>query len=241
MSGTVYAGDSVEIKITIHPDSVTKARRVLQLTEDDAHRGHVLYLDTPGDRFYKNDLVVRVRWNDAIQGDVVVKIRPFDGRRLDARRWKHLEIDYDRIGHRMLRAATLGKHSDVDLVDEIIGGKKPRKVVTGEMKDLIRDWIGPRFEIDWDSLEVVGPASELYWPRVKIGDWDKKWEAEFWTLKDRSRVLEVSRKVPRESFRKLEKRCLSELQQLGIDASPSEKLKTDRVYDAEKTKQSLAK
>jgi hypothetical protein len=223
--------DSVELKVTV-PDS---GRRTvtdrLGLDVLDAKIRQVFFFDTALLELNDHGLVVRARRIQGREGDVVVKVRPFDvaaAPRAVVRNDRFV-TEIDAMPGGFVCSGSLRAPVDNGRVLDVYHARTSlRRLLTKPQRALFRKYKPP--VADLDELLVLGPVNIL---KLRFGDPAKRRRmvAELWFYPDGSRILELSTKCRPADAIKVAEQTRSRLTASGVDLSGPQATKTKAALE----------
>ena len=159
------------------------------------------FFDTATLDLNKAGIVVRARRRAGGKGDTVVKLRPVEPAKLDARLRKDpdfkIEIDVMPGGY-VCSASSKGRSTSQEVLDAAEGRKPLEKLYSRKQREFFAahapDGIG------FDNLVPLGPVFLLRAKQQPKG-FDREMTVELWFYPDGSRIFEISTKAaPDEAF-----------------------------------------
>ena len=234
-SGAVIPGGSpleTELKRTVRPDEIAKARAALGLDDAGAERVEVCFYDTSALQLFESGLVLRTRVAHGDDDDVTVKLRPLAPSAVAAS-WFDVDgfkCEEDRSGKESVPSCSLTVSRSAKAIDAVQHGKGPiASLLSEEQCRLVRDYA--KVQPEWDSLEALGPLDAKTWD-IELAGLDGKVSAELWTLPGGQQMLEVSTKVPQGEADAAAAALDAALAAQGLDASGAQETKTRAALQA---------
>jgi len=194
----IEGADKVEIKITVASKDEQRAYEALEIGRRDAARREIYFFDTPELSLNKAGVVLRARAIEDSDHDSVVKIRPVDPDKVDAK-WQEVDgfkLEADAVGDKVVISASLKHKKKKKAIAKVEEGKQDiSNLFSREQKAFLAEFYdGP---LDLDDLTKLGPVETLRADFERPG-MAYELTAEYWTLPDDSHLLELSVKCPPE-------------------------------------------
>lgn len=181
LESKIAGADKVEIKITVARNDEQRAYESLEISRRIAHRREIYFFDTPGLDLSSVGVVLRARAIKGDDNDTVVKIRP---------------VDPESVGDKVVVSASFKAKQKGGTISKVANGEQdPAALFSKKQKAFFAEFYdGP---VKLEDLAVLGPVQAL---RADIERPGMAYEltAEYWTLPDKSHLLELSIKCPPE-------------------------------------------
>jgi hypothetical protein len=223
--------DSVELKVSVAPDSHRATIQGLPIDPVEAQPRQVYFFDTPDLALDKAGVVVRARRIQGGRGDTVVKLRPVepDDIPVEIRRSKAVNIELDVIPTGYVCSASFkGRATGAEINDTVAGSSPLTKLLSREQREFYADH-SPS-DIGLDTLVPLGPTfllKAMFTPE----ELQRRLVVEMWLYPDGSRILELSTKcLPSEAFQ-VAAEARHYLATRGIDLSGVQQTKTRAALD----------
>lgn len=187
--------DSVELKLTVPPESYRAAARELAIDPLDAQIRQVYFFDTPDLALNRAGVVVRGRRVQGGAGDSTVKLRPVVPADLDEslRSSPQFTVEVDAMPGGYVCSGSM-KHavSNADVLASATGQQPLRKLFSKDQRAFFAAHSPEGLALD--GLAVLGPILVL---KMKLTPKDlaRRLVLELWTYPDGSRVVELSTKA----------------------------------------------
>ena len=184
-----------ELKLTIDPDDIWRARSRLALWNDASEERSIWFYDTWWLEGLDAGVVLRARKIDDDDDDSTIKLRPLGAEDVDPR-WFAVDgfkCEVDRVLDRDTPSCSLTATQDDGEIDDVgDGDREIDKLFSDEQEQLLAEY-GPT--VDWGGLVALGPISARVWT-IRTDALPEKVTAELWYMPDGAQVLEMSMKVP---------------------------------------------
>ena len=231
MMELVKGSKSVELKLTIPPESMRAALLALGLDPLDGQIRLVTFFDTPDLALNKAGVVVRCRRIQGKGADSVVKLRPVVPDDLPAklRALETFGIEVDAMPGGFVCSASFKGVADAATTKLVSFGHAPiRKAFNKDQRAFYKAHAPEGLELD--DLSVLGPIFVVKVPFTPV-ELAHKLVIELWLYPDGSRILELSTKcAPHDLFDVLTnvRRYLVER---GIDRHGEQQTKTKHALE----------
>jgi len=220
----------VELKLTIDPGSIARARSKLGLKTSRSQARKIWFYDTPNLDAFEAGLILRARKIDGAPDDSTVKLRPFTADDLDAetRGLPGLKCEHDRSATHDTPSCSLTAEQargEIDAVGD--GDRRIDQLFSSDQEDLIAGY-GPG--LGWAELGALGPIPAKVWT-LRTDELPSQATAELWDLPDASELLELSIKVGLDDG----DAAMAELEDFiaarGLALDPAQETKTRRALE----------
>jgi hypothetical protein len=185
----------VELKVTIDPAMIRRARSRLALRNDRSESRDIWFYDTSALALFDAGVVLRARKIIGDDDDSTVKLRPLERDDIDPR-WlavDGMKCEIDRLVDRETPSCSLTVAQDAGEIDDVADGQRDiDKLFSPEQEELLAEH-GPA--VPWSELSPLGPIPARVWT-LRTSALPAKLGAELWYLPDGNQVLELSLKVP---------------------------------------------
>jgi hypothetical protein len=198
LESKIAGADKVEIKITVANNDEQRAYESLEISRRIAHRREIYFFDTPGLDLSSAGVMLRARAIKGDDNDTVVKIRPIDPEKVNDtwRETNGFKIEADSVGDKVVVSASFKAKQKGGTISKVANGEQdPAALFSKKQKAFFAEFYdGP---VKLEDLAVLGPVQAL---RADIERPGMAYEltAEYWTLPDKSHLLELSIKCPPE-------------------------------------------
>ncbi len=188
-------GPRAELKVSIDPAQIRRARSRLGLRNDAAETRRIWFYDTPWLELFDGGAILRGREIDGDDDDSTVKLRPLDAAALGAG-WlakDGFKCEVDRSIDRATPSCSLTVAQGDDEIDDVGDGDRAIDKLFSDDQERLLEEHGPA--VWWDDLVALGPVPARVWT-LRTDALPAKVTAELWYLPDGAQVLELSMKVP---------------------------------------------
>lgn len=188
-------GPRVELKVTIDPAHILRARSRLSLRNAASEQRRIWFYDTLALDLFETGAVLRAREIVGDDDDSTIKLRPLARTDLDPS-WLELEgfkCELDRLPDRETPSCSLTVAQDAGEIDDVGDGDRAIDKLFSADQEALLEAYGPA--VEWDELWPLGPIAARVWT-LRSDALPAKLTAELWYLPDATQVLEVSMKVP---------------------------------------------
>jgi hypothetical protein len=218
--------DSVELKVSIAPESHRATIQGLPIDPVEAQPRQVYFFDTPDLSLDTAGIVVRARRIQGGRGDTVVKLRPINPNDLpsEVRRSRAVNVELDVMpGGYVCSASFKGRATAAEISDTVSGASSLPKLLSREQREFFAERAPSG--IGLGKLVPLGPTFILK-TMFTPDELGRRVVVELWLYPDGSRILELSLKcLPSEAFQ-----VSAELQMYlgsrGIDLTSAQQTKT---------------
>jgi len=194
----IKGANKVEIKIAVTRNDEERTYEALDIKNSDAGRREIYFFDNPKLTLNKAGVVLRARAIEDDDHDSVVKIRPVDPEKIDAK-WQDtagFKVEADSVGNKVVMSASLKAQQKKSEIEKVVNNKH---VISDLFSKKQKEFLAEFYEgpVNLDDLTILGPVKAL---RADIERPGMAYEltAEYWTLPDDSHLLELSIKCPPE-------------------------------------------
>lgn len=188
------ASGRAELKITIDPGYIQRARSRLSLVNAQSQERLIWFYDTPSLELFEAGVILRAREIDGDADDSTVKLRPFELDDLEPqfRVLDGLKCELDRLPAAATPSCSLKVEQDKGEIAEVGRGDRAiDKLFSSEQEALFAAY-GPPLAIS--TLAPLGPIRARVWTLATSALMDDV-TAELWYMPDGSQTLELSMKV----------------------------------------------
>jgi hypothetical protein len=227
----VKGSKSVEMKLTIPPESIRAAILALGLDPLDGQIRLVTFFDTPDLALNQAGVVVRCRRIQGKGADSVVKLRPVapDDLPPELRRLETFGIEVDAMPGGFVCSASFKGVADPGRTKLASLGQAPvRKVFNKEQRAFYKAHAPEGLELD--ELSVLGPIFVVKVPFTPK-ELAHKLVVEMWLYPDGSRILELSTKCAPPDLMDVYTSVRHYLIERGIDRHGEQQTKTKRALE----------
>jgi len=220
-----------ELKITIEPTQIARARSRLSLRNDKSQTRRIYFYDTPSLVLLDSGTILRAREIDGEDDDSTVKLRPFTIDQLGGsfQGLDGLKCEVDRTTEHASSACSLKVAQDEGEIADVADGLRDiDKLFSSEQEDLFATY-GP--SIGWDELYIFGPIPARVWT-IRTSALPEKLTAELWYLPDSTQMLELSMKVDVDDADDAMDELLDFVDARGLDLADEQESKTRRALEA---------
>jgi hypothetical protein len=223
--------DSVELKLTVPPESYRAASKSLSLDPLNAQIRQVFFFDTPDLVLNQAGLVVRARRIQGRDGDTTVKLRPLVPSELEpaVRNSPSFNVEVDAMPGGYVCSGSMKHTVTPTAVLASTSGEQPlRKLFSKEQRAFFAAHAPGGLTID--DLSVLGPILVL---KVKFNPADlaQRLVVELWTYPDGSRVVELSTKSTPADALRVALAARSYLEDKGIPLGGEQTTKTKTALE----------
>jgi hypothetical protein len=220
-----------EVKLTIDPSSIRRARSRLALYNADSEERGISFYDSWALAGLDAGLILRAREIRGDDDDSTVKLRPLAAEDVDAS-WFDVEgfkCEIDHLVAGETPTCSLTVVQDEDEIDDVADGVRGiDKLFSAEQEQLLAEY-GPG--LGWDDLVALGPIEARVWT-VATDALPAKLTAELWYMPDGTQVLEVSMKVPVDEADDGEAELSDWLAGRGLALATEQETKTRRALES---------
>ena len=227
----IKGSKSVELKLTIPPESMRAALLALGLDPLDGQIRLVTFFDTPDLTLNKAGVVVRARRIQGKGADSVVKLRPVVPKELPAelRVLETFGIEVDAMPGGFVCSASFKGVTDPDQAKLVTFGQGPvRKVFNKQQRAFYKAHAPEGLELD--DLSVLGPIFVVKVRFVPV-ELAHKLVAELWLYPDGSRIFELSTKCAPHDLLDVFSNVRNYLIERGIERHGEQQTKTKRALE----------
>lgn len=233
----IMAGaDAVEIKATIPTKQINLALRTYNLELTDEQR-FIYFFDTPDLKLFKAGVIGRARRIIGGQHDSTIKFRPVNPAEVPAlwRKYSGFKIEADTSDRGVVKSASLTMPVAKGQIKKVAAGKEPIASLFAEEQQLFLLAMAAK-KFDYSKVVMLGPIQAWRW---KFADPGLPWPitAELWQRADKSRMFEVSIKVPIAQAACATAGFLAFLGEIGAEHDPGQQAKTRWALAATPKKQ----
>jgi hypothetical protein len=188
------ASPRAELKITIDPIDIRRARYRLSLVNAQSQQRKIWFFDTAALDLFEAGVILRAREIDGEPDDSTVKLRPFELADLatEFRALDGLKCELDRLPDAATPACSLKVEQDDGEIAEVGDGTRAiDKLFSSEQEAMLATY-GPA--LGFEALVTLGPIAARVWTLRSAALPDKA-TAELWYMPDGTQTLELSMKV----------------------------------------------
>ena len=227
----IEGSKSVELKLTIPPESNRAAIDALGLDPLDGQIRLVTFFDTPDLTLDRAGVVVRCRRIQGKGADSVIKLRPVvpDDLPPDLRALENFGIEVDAMPGGFVCSASFKGVADADKTKLVSDGRAPvRKAFNKEQRAFYKAHAPEGLELD--DLSVLGPIFVVKVPFTPE-ELAHKLVIELWLYPDGSRILELSTKCAPPDLMDVYTKVRHYLIERSIDRHGEQQTKTRRALE----------
>ena len=186
--------DKAELKVTVAPADIRKARYRLSLLNAQSQSRRIWFFDTPALDLYQAGTILRAREIDGDEDDSTVKLRPFTLEQLatEFRALDDLKCELDRSPDSETPACSLKNDKDEGEIASVGRGELAIDELFNSEQEAMYAAYGP--DVAFDQLAALGPVRARVWT-IRTDALPEKVTAELWYMPDGSQTLELSMKV----------------------------------------------
>jgi hypothetical protein len=192
---------SIELKLSVPATGHRATTESIGFDPVEAQPRQAFFFDTPDLALNRAGVAIRARRTQGGTADTVVKIRPVDPAKLDAklRALEEFKIEVDAMpGGYVCSASFKGVCSSQEVLD-VTSGALPLRKIFSKGQRAFYDAHAPA-GLTMDKLAVLGPTFLLK-AKHQPKDYDRRIVIELWLYPDGSRIMELSTKcLPKEAF-----------------------------------------
>lgn len=192
---TLAGTGGVEIKAIIPEKQVDLALQAYGLSLSDNER-YIYFFDTPELELFEMGVIARARRIVGFQHDSTIKFRPVEPDTVPTlwRKYSGFKIEADSSDKGIVKSASLTMPVVKGLIKRVAAGKNPIADLFAEEQKLFLLSLASK-KIDYSRAIVLGPTRAWRWKYKHPGlPWPIT--GELWQRQDKSRLFEVSIKVP---------------------------------------------
>lgn len=188
------AEPKTELKVTVAPADIRKARYRLSLLNDASQTRRIWFFDTSSLSLLDAGTILRAREVDGDDDDSAVKLRPFELADLAAefRALDGLKCELDRSPQGATSACSLKIDQDEGEIAAVGRGERTIDKLFSSEQEAMFATHGP--DIGFDQLRALGPISARVWT-IRTDALPEKVTAELWYMPGGTQTLELSMKV----------------------------------------------
>lgn len=217
---------AVEVKITARIEDEERVLELLDKSGEEPEARTIYFFDTPELALFEKGLVLRARKVKGDDDDSVVKLRPVDPARIEAK-WLEIEgfeIEMDRVGENEVISAKLKSVQQPGEIDEVAAGTRSLYKLFSRDQERLIEAFGPP-DVGWEHLRVMGPITVSKWQVTPPG-FAHEVTAERWILPDQSDLVELSIKVEPPDATQASVDFVGLLEQYGLGIDDDQQTKT---------------
>jgi hypothetical protein len=225
------ASSRAELKVTIEPNDIRRARSRLALVNADSQQRQIWFFDTPALDLYAAGVILRAREIDGEPDDSTVKLRPFElgDLALQFRTLDGLKCEVDRLPDTATPACSLKvEQGDGEIAAVGQGDRDIDKLFSSEQEAMYATY-GPA--VAWTDLAALGPIRARVWTLRSDALMDKA-TAELWYMPDGTQTLELSMKVDSDDAEVGMAELLDFIDDRGLMLDKEQESKTRRALEA---------
>jgi hypothetical protein len=225
------ASGRTELKVTIDPLDIRRARYRLSLVNADSQERQIWFFDTPALELYEAGVILRAREIDGEPDDSTVKLRPFELGDLahSFRTLDGLKCEVDRSPDTATPACSLKVEQDDGEIAAVgHGDREIDKLFSSEQEAMFAAY-GPA--IGWDALATLGPIRARVWT-LRSDELLDKVTAELWYMPDATQTLELSMKVDGDDAELGMAQLIELVEDHGLALDKEQESKTRRALEA---------
>jgi hypothetical protein len=223
--------DKAELKVTIDPVHIRRARYRLGLWNDQSETRNIWFFDTMSLDLYNAGMILRAREIDGDDDDSTVKLRPFTRPELDSelRTNDDMKCELDRDPDGATTACSLKVEQAEGQIDEVAAGERQLRTLFSSEQEYMFEVHGPGLAMT--DLEPLGPIPARVWT-LRSDEVSEKVTAELWYMPDGSQVLELSTKVDLADADDAMDDLLDFVADRDIDLDATQESKTKRALES---------
>ena len=168
----IKGANKVEIKITVTPNDEERTYEALDIKNSDAGRREIYFFDNPKLTLNKAGVVLRARAIEDDDHDSVVKIRPVDPEKIDAK-WQDtagFKVEADSVGNKVVMSASLKAQQKKSEIEKVVNNKH---VISDLFSKKQKEFLAEFYEgpVNLDDLTILGPVKALRADIERPGTW----------------------------------------------------------------------
>lgn len=219
-----------ELKVTIEPTDILKARNRLSLRNDLSQTRRIWFFDTPWLEVHDAGTILRAREIDGHDDDSTVKLRPFTLAELAPRfrALDDLKCEVDRLPDTEMSSCSLEIDQGEGEIEAVSHGDLAIDKLFSQEQEAMFATHEPA--IAWEWLVALGPIRARVWT-IRTDELPAKATAELWYMPDGSQVLELSMKVEVEDGDDGMADLIAFVEARGLALAEDQKSKTRRALE----------